>query len=185
MATLRKPRLGVSACLLGEAVRYDGRSKRDRLLLETLGAHVEWVPVCPEVELGLGVPREPIELVGRGDAPRLVGVVSRVEHTAAMRGLATRRARDLASLGLDGWVAKARSPSCAVRGVPVHPTRGGATARRGAGAFARVLRKRLPGLPVVDEVGLADPGIRRRFLARVRAHARRREKAPLARRKGG
>src|SRR2546426_11459453 len=110
-------RLGISACLLGHEVRYDGGHKRDPLLVETLGRFVEWVPVCPEVELGLGVPREPIRLEGNPAAPRLVAVNSRTDLTAAMRRLAHARAQQLARLDLAGYVLKMDSPSCGMERV--------------------------------------------------------------------
>jgi uncharacterized protein YbbK (DUF523 family) len=161
----RKVRLGISSCLLGERVRYDGGEKRHPLLLEALGPLVEWVPVCPEVELGLGVPREPIQLVGSPESPRLVGVRSGADHTEAMRRYAERRVEALAALGLDGWVTKDRSPSCGLRGVPVAAVRGGPPAAEGTGLFLRALRARLPDLPIADERQLEDEGFRSRFLA--------------------
>src|SRR6266404_7119360 len=105
-------RLGISACLLGHEVRYDGGHKRDPFLTETLGRFVEWVPVCPEVELGLGVPREPIRLEGDPARPRLVALETRTDHTEAMRRLARARATGLARLELAGYVLKSDSPSC-------------------------------------------------------------------------
>ena len=108
----RTLRVGVSACLLGEPVRYDGRHKRDAFLTDVLGKHVEWVPVCPELEVGMGVPRESVRLEGDVDAPRMVGVRSRIDHTAAMRRFAAERVRQLAALDLQGYVFKKGSPSC-------------------------------------------------------------------------
>src|SRR6059036_66191 len=131
-------RLGISACLLGQAVRYDGGHKRDPFLAETLGRFVEWVPVCPEVELGLGVPREPIRLEGDAAAPRLVAAKSRRDLTRAMTRLARARAEQLARLDLVGYVFKKDSPSCGVERVRVHGD-GGRPLRRGTGLFARAL----------------------------------------------
>src|SRR5439155_147061 len=122
-------RLGISACLLGHEVRYDGGHKRDPFLAETLGRFVEWVPVCPEVELGLGVPREPIRLEGDPAAPRLVAVNNRRDLTRAMTRFARARAEQLARLDLVGYVFKKDSPSCGLRRVPVHGD-GGRTRRR-------------------------------------------------------
>jgi uncharacterized protein YbbK (DUF523 family) len=169
MAAPRKPRVAISACLAGEKVRYDGRDKRHDLLLETLGPLVEWVPVCPEAELGLGVPREPIRLVGPPDAPRLVGERSGADHTEAMRRYADRRIAELAALGLHGWITKERSPSCGLHGAPVVSACEGAPGPAGAGLFVRRLRERLPGLPIANEEELEDPGARRAFLARCLA----------------
>lgn len=162
-------RLGISACLLGHAVRWDGGTKRNPFLVRTLGRWVEWVPMCPEVELGLGVPREPIRLEGDPAAPRLVGVTSRRDHTAAMRSLAAARVAALARLGIAGFVLKSDSPSCGVRGVPVFGPSG---TRAGVGAFARVLLEQLALLPVEEERDLADPRRREAFLERVFAYDR-------------
>jgi len=164
-----KIRLGVSACLLGEAVRWDGGHKRDAVVVETLGPRVQWVPVCPEVEAGLGVPRPPIQLAGDARAPRLVVAATGEDLTVPMRRFAQARLNELARLDLDGYVLKAASPSCGPGGVPVHGAAGGT----GAGLFAQALATRFPDLPVADERGLADPAERARFLERVVARSRR------------
>src|SRR5947208_30093 len=163
-------RLGISACLLGQAVRYDGGHKRDPFLAETLGRFVEWVPVCPEVELGLGVPREPIRLEGDAAAPRLVAASSRRDLTRAMTRLARARAAELARLDLVGYVFKKDSPSCGMERVRVHG--GGRPLRRGTGLFARALMERLPLLPVEEEGRLRDAALRASFIERVFAYAR-------------
>jgi uncharacterized protein YbbK (DUF523 family)/uncharacterized protein YbgA (DUF1722 family) len=160
-------RLGISACLLGQPVRYDGGHKRDRFLADVLGRRVEWVPVCPEVELGLGIPREPIRLEGDPERPRLVAVQSRRDHTEAMNRLARARVGQLARENLAGYVLKKDSPSCGMEGVRVH---GGG--RRGTGLFARALMKQLPLLPVEDEGRLRDATVRESFLEQVLAYAR-------------
>jgi uncharacterized protein YbbK (DUF523 family) len=168
-----KPRIGVSSCLLGERVRYDGEHKR-AAWLEALTPQVEWVPVCPEVEIGMGTPREPIHLVARPDGVvsmdqrvRLVGVTSGEDWTARMHDWARDRARALAALDLSGYVFKARSPSCGIDGVVVHA---GDAERQGRGLFAQALIEALPDLPVTDEASLIDEAARRRFLERVLQH---------------
>ena len=166
-----RPRLGVSACLLGSAVRYDGRDRRDGYLVDVLGPLVELVPVCPELELGLGVPREPIRLVGAAAAPRLEGERSRTDHTAAMRAFALRRVAELEALDLSGYVTKADSPSCGMAGVRVWPASGGPPRPDGVGAFVRVLLERMPWLPVEEEGRLRDPALRERFLKAIFARA--------------
>jgi len=163
-------RLGISACLLGQAVRWDGGHKRDPFLA-ALGRFVEWVPVCPEVELGLGAPREPIRLEGDPAAPRLVAASSRRDLTRAMTRLARARAAELARLDLVGYVFKKDSPSCGMERVRVHGE-GGRPLRRGTGLFARALMERLPLLPVEDEGRLHDAALRARFIERVFAYAR-------------
>src|SRR5262249_52335647 len=110
-----RPRVGISACLLGEMVRWDGGHKREPTLIEAMGDAVEWVPVCPEVEAGFGVPRPPMRLEGRPDAPRMVVIDSGANKTAAMDAFSRARLDALAALGLDGYVLKARSPSCGLK----------------------------------------------------------------------
>ncbi|MEZ5394339.1 MAG: DUF523 and DUF1722 domain-containing protein [Bryobacterales bacterium] len=159
-----RPRVGVSACLLGEPVRYDGGHKRQPWS-EALADEVEWVRVCPEVELGLGVPRETIQLEARGDDVALVATETRRELTEAMRTWACERAEALAAEGLDGYVFKARSPSC---GWGTTPVVGSAAARDGL--FAEAVRRRFPSLPVADEETLADAPARETFRRKVCAH---------------
>lgn len=172
MRPTRKPRLGISACLLGQAVRYDGGHRRDPYCVDVLGGLVEWVPVCPEVEVGMPVPRPAIRLVGRAAAPRLVVERSGEDWTDRMRAWAEARAEALAGLDLSGFVLKEGSPSCGMGRVPVHGPRGGRPSRDGSGAFARVLQARLPLLPVEEEGRLHDPLLREGFIERVFAFAR-------------
>lgn len=165
-------RLGVSACLLGERVRYDGEHKRDAFLCDELGPRVEWVSVCPEVELGLGVPRETVRLEQRAGEVRLVAPGSGRDLTAAMTLYAARRLDELAGLRLSGFVLKRDSPSCGLLRVRVHGPEGEAARRTGRGLFAAALRQRLPDLPVEEEGRLAEPHLRAAFLERVFAHHR-------------
>ncbi len=171
--TSRKLRVGVSSCLLGMEVRWNGEHRRDRYVAG-LGRLVELVPVCPEMEIGMGVPREPVRLAGTAAAPRLVGHPSGKDHTAAMLRFARRRVRELERLGLDGYVTKSDSPSCGLERVRVWPARGGAPRRRGTGAFIRVLLERMPHLPVEEETRLSDPAVRASFVERMLSNARRR-----------
>jgi uncharacterized protein YbgA (DUF1722 family)/uncharacterized protein YbbK (DUF523 family) len=166
-----KVRLGVSACLLGESVRYDGGHKRDRFLTETLAPFVEWVPVCPEIELGLGVPRDTLRLVGEPAAPRLVVERTGEDLTARMDRLARRRVEALAALELDGYVLKRASPSCGLFRVRVYDAKRSPSAA-GRGLFAAALVDRLPALPVEEEGRLGDPALRENFIERVFAMAR-------------
>ena len=172
-----RPRVGISRCLLGDEVRYDGGHKRDGLLLSSLGSLVQWVPVCPEVEAGMGTPREPIHLVASehgvpaGNArARLLGVHTGRDWTHTMSAFVTARVRELAEQQLDGYVCKADSPSCGLEQVRVH---GGAeTARSGRGLFAQALVTAFPDLPVEEDRRLSDRAVRERFLERVLAHRR-------------
>ncbi len=159
-------RLGVSSCLLGEEVRYDGGHRRDRFVAEELGRWVEWSPVCPEVELGMGVPRPTIRLVDASGETRLQETVTGADHTAAMRAYAGERAAQLRAAGLDGYVLKRNSPSCGKEGLTV--LRGEQQVRQdGVGFFAAELMRALPDLPVEEEGRLSDPATRERFLVRV------------------
>ena len=167
----QKIRLGVSACLLGREVRYDGGHKRDQFLTDTLGAFVEWVPVCPEVEIGLGIPRDTIRLVGDTAAPRLVVEKTGEDLTARMQRYARAKTRELESLDLHGYVLKRGSPSCGLFRVRVYDTEGVARGS-GPGAYARALTERLPLLPVEEEGRLGDPALRENFIERVFAMAR-------------
>jgi uncharacterized protein YbbK (DUF523 family) len=171
LMTSQTVRIGISSCLLGQKVRFDGGHKRDAFLADTFGAHVEWVPVCPEVEVGMGTPREPIRLVRHGAGVRLLGVKSATDHTNAMREWAARRAEALAREDLDGYVLKKDSPSCGMERVKVYDPNG-APVRTGRGLFAEALMERLPLLPVEEEGRLSDPRLRENFVERVFAHRR-------------
>ena len=170
----RPLRLGVSSCLLGQAVRYDGGHKRNRFLSELLAQHVEWVPVCPELESGMGVPRPAMRLERAGRGVRLVEIASGRDHTARMRRFAVRRLRALRALELCGYVLKKDSPSCGMERVKLHVPKGPAR-REGNGLFAAALREALPSLPVEEEGRLQDAALRENFIERVFAYQRRRE----------
>jgi uncharacterized protein YbgA (DUF1722 family)/uncharacterized protein YbbK (DUF523 family) len=183
-----RPRIGISRCLLGDEVRYDGGHKRDPFLVSTFGRFVEWVPVCPEVEVGMGTPREPIHLVASVDgAPsgaqtvRLIGVKSRQDWTARMTTFASSRVRELKSADLAGYVLKKDSPSCGLERVRVHEpfdslrslrAGGSRVTRTGRGLFAEALLREMPNLPVEEEGRLNDPALRENFVERVFAYQR-------------
>lgn len=166
-------RVGISSCLLGNNVRHDGGHKLDRSLRDTLGAFVAWVPVCPEVEYGLPVPRETLRLVGDPADPRLVTTRSGVDHTAGMKAWAEQRLDALARESLCGFVFKSRSPSSGMRRIKVYPQGGGVPADTGVGIFARAFMARFPLLPVEDDVRLNDPALREMFIVRLIAAAHR------------
>jgi uncharacterized protein YbbK (DUF523 family) len=159
-------RIGVSACLLGQKVRFDGGHKRDAFLAETLAPHVAWVPVCPEVEVGMGTPREPLRLVRANGRVHMVTTRTAIDYTETMNDWAERRLDELAREDLDGYILKKDSPSCGVERVKVYRDDGSAV-RDGRGLFARTLLARLPLLPVEDEGRLADAQRREDFLERV------------------
>ncbi|MCA9513088.1 MAG: DUF523 and DUF1722 domain-containing protein [Myxococcota bacterium] len=164
-------RIGVSSCLLGNGVRYDGGHKRDAFLVDQLGPFVEWVPVCPEVEAGLGTPRPSIQLVEEGGALRALETRSRRDRTRALERQARARVRDLRGLDLAGYVLKRDSPSCGMERVRVH--REGQPVRRdGRGLFAAALLEAMPDLPVEEEGRLHDPRLRENFIERLFAYRR-------------
>jgi uncharacterized protein YbgA (DUF1722 family)/uncharacterized protein YbbK (DUF523 family) len=170
---LHPPRIGISRCLLGDEVRYDGGHKRDPFLVSTFGRFVEWVPVCPEVEVGMGTPREPIQLVASADgapAVRLLGVESREDWTTRMTRFAASRLRDLKSANLAGYVLKQDSPTCGLDRVRVLTRE--RVMHSGRGLFAEALVGTLPDLPVEEEGRLNDPALRENFVERVFAYQR-------------
>jgi len=163
--------VGVSTCLLGQCVRHDGGHKRDPFLTETLAPYVRFVPVCPEVEIGLGVPREPIHLRRNAGDTRLVGVTSGRDHTEAMNAFARRKVAELAGLDLCGYILKKGSPSCGMERVAVH-LGDGCKERKGRGLFAATLIERLPLLPIEEEGRLQDAKLRENFIERLFAYRR-------------
>jgi uncharacterized protein YbgA (DUF1722 family)/uncharacterized protein YbbK (DUF523 family) len=164
-------RIGISSCLLGERVRFDGGHKREPFLVERLGPFVEWVPVCPELEAGLGVPRPALRLVRDDGGVRMVEIASGRDRTELLREWSAARVRRLRALDLSGYVLKKDSPSCGFERVKVygHP---GAPRREGRGLFAEALREALPLLPVEDEGRLNDPRLRENWIERIFAGAR-------------
>jgi uncharacterized protein YbgA (DUF1722 family)/uncharacterized protein YbbK (DUF523 family) len=164
-------RLGISTCLLGERVRYDGGHKLDRFLVHTLGQYVEWVPVCPEVEIGLPIPRESMHLVGDPEAPRLVAPKSGTDYTDRMKAWAQERLDQLAGMDLCGFVLKKDSPSSGLFRVKVYNEHGVAQ-RSGTGIFPRELMARFPLLPLEEEGRLNDMPLRENFIERVFAYYR-------------
>ena len=163
---MKRIKLGISSCLLGEPVRYDGQHKLDRYLRDDLGREIEWVPVCPEVECGLPVPRESMRLVGDPAAPRLVANRTGRDLTRQMTTFAARRVEELEAEDLDGFVFKKDSPSSGLDRVKVY-NRSGMPVKTGRGLFARAFVERFPSLPVIEEGMLNDRFLRERFLNRI------------------
>jgi uncharacterized protein YbgA (DUF1722 family)/uncharacterized protein YbbK (DUF523 family) len=167
-----RPRLGISACLLGDQVRFDGGHKRDPFLVEILSPHVCWVRVCPEVEVGMGTPRETLRLERRDDGGiRMVTTRTGIDHTAAMSAWARKRLTELEREPLSGYVLKKDSPSCGMERVKVFGV-SGMPERTGRGIFADALLQRFPNLPVEEEGRLMDPRLRENFIERVFAYQR-------------
>ncbi len=160
-----RPRLGVSSCLLGQPVRFNGGHSRNRFVSDVLAAYVDWVPVCPEIEIGLGAPRESLHLTSEGQLVSTSGQ----DHTAAVTTLAQRRRTELADL--DGYVVKSRSPSCGLYSVRVHAG-GRIVTGNGRGVFAERVLAADPLLPAEEEGRLNDPLLRESFVEQVWARAR-------------
>ncbi|MBM4383569.1 MAG: DUF1722 domain-containing protein [Deltaproteobacteria bacterium] len=167
----RPIRVGISSCLLGSEVRWDGGHKRERFLTDVLAPFVEWVPVCPEVELGMGIPREPVHLSRASGELRMLGTRSGEDWTRRMEALAAQRTRALESLDLCGYVLKKDSPSCGMERVKVR-LEGGHARRDGSGMFAEELLRRFPTLPVEEEGRLNDAPLRENWIERVFAYHR-------------
>ncbi len=160
------PKVGVSACLLGHQVRYDGGHKRDDFITGPLGKQVEFMPICPETAIGLGVPRPTIRLMGDPARPRLVGTADpSMDVTGRMEDYAWQQVRSLGDLC--GYILKKDSPSCGMERVKVFSAGGGSAERKGSGVFARILKQALPLLPVEEEGRLHDAVLRENFINRV------------------
>lgn len=168
--TVKPIRVGVSSCLLGEEVRYNGGHARKRYLTDELGRFVDFVPVCPEVEVGMGVPRPTVRLEDHGDRIRMVDPNNGVDWTSAMETFSRRRASEFSDADLCGFVLKKDSPTCGIFRLKVY--RDGGVSRGGMGLFARALRDRYPHLPMEEEGRLNDPVLRENFIERVFAYRR-------------
>jgi uncharacterized protein YbgA (DUF1722 family)/uncharacterized protein YbbK (DUF523 family) len=166
MLAVEKIKLGISTCLLGENVRYDGGHKLDRFLTDTLGQYVEYVPVCPEVECGLPIPRESMHLEGDLDSPRLVTSRTKQDMTERMVCWAGKRVVELEMEGLCGFIFKSDSPSSGMERVRVYNEKG-MPVKKGVGMFARIFMRHFPLLPVEDEGRLHDPKLRENFVERI------------------
>ncbi len=165
-------RIGISSCLLGQEVRFDGGHKEDRFISRTLSNYFEYVPVCPEFEVGMGVPRESLRLVGDPESPRLITVRTKIDHTRDMHRFSAARVRELAVEHLDGYIFKKDSPSCGIERVRVYNEETGMAVRQGIGMFAREFMARFPLVPVEEEGRLSDPVLRENFIERVFCHWR-------------
>ncbi|HDR16115.1 MAG TPA: DUF1722 domain-containing protein [Desulfobacteraceae bacterium] len=184
MENNEKIRIGISECLLGHEVRYDGGHKHDGFLTGTLGRYVDYVAVCPEVEYGLSVPREAMRLEGDLERPRLVSIKTRVDHTEGMLAYARTRTESLEAENLCGFIFKSKSPSSGMERVKVY-TGSGAPVKKGVGLFAGVFKAHFPLVPVEEEGRLHDPVLRENFIERIFAMKRWRDLLDSGRHIGG
>ena len=171
---MEKIKLGISSCLLGENVRYDGGHKLDRFLKDTLGKYVEYVSVCPEVECGLGVPRESMHLEGDPDSLCLITTRTRQDMTQRMVNWARKRVTQLEKEALCGFIFKSNSPSSGMERIKIY-NENRMPVKKGVGIFAGIFMAHFPLLPVEDEGRLHDPVLRENFIERIFALKRWRE----------
>lgn len=179
-----KLKLGISACLLGQKVRYNGGHTRDHFLTDTLGPSVDYVPVCPEVECGMPIPREALRLVGDPENPKLMTSKTKKDMTAQMKNWGAKRLDDLEKENLCGYIFKSSSPSSGMSGVKVY-TEEGMPSKRGAGIWAKMFMDRFPLLPVEDEGRLHDPVLRENFIERIFIYKRWQELLSAGKTRGG
>lgn len=163
-------RIGISSCLLGEEVRWNGGHTRDRFLTDTLGKYIDWVPVCPEEEVGMGVPRERVRLMGDPEDPDMIGRESGEDWTDRMKEYARNRVEELKEENLHGYILKKGSPSCGMERVMVLD--GEDPAGESPGLFAKQLMSEMTLLPVEDDGRLHDAGLRENFIERIFAYYR-------------
>jgi len=163
---MEKVKIGIASCLLGNPVRWNGGHKRDRFIVGTLAQHLDFVPVCPESECGLGIPRETMHLAGDPAAPRLVTTKTGEDKTDQMQHWAKKRLRELEDEGLCGYIFKTKSPSNGMRKLKVFATRE-QVFYNGVGIYAKMFMDRFPNLPVIDDGMLHDPGLRSNFIEQI------------------
>ena len=161
--------IGVSSCLLGQEVRFDGGHKHDRYITDVLGKYFRFVPVCPELEVGMGVPREAVHLSGEVDAPRMVGGKSGTDWTDRMNSYSEKRTGQRDMHGLSGYILKKGSPSCGMERVKLRLT-SGKSEQTAVGLYAKAVLTRYPFLPVEEEGRLNDVHLRENFIERVFAY---------------
>jgi len=169
MALMERIKIGISSCLLGKNVRYDGCHQRDPYITDILGRYFEWAPVCPEVECGLGIPREAMHLVGNPLNTRLVTIRTYIDHTDGIMKWIEAKLRELEKEDLSGFIFKSKSPSSAIRDVEIYSL-SGIPVYKGAGIFGGSFIKRFPLIPVIDDDHLHDPILRKVFIKKVFAY---------------
>jgi len=169
MALMEKIKIGISSCLLGKNVRYDGCHQHDPYITDILGRYFEWAPVCPEVECGLGIPREAMHLVGNPANPRLVTISTGIDHTDVIMKWAEKKLRELEKEDLCGFIFKSKSPSSAIRDVDIYSP-SGIPLHKGVGIFGGSFIKRFPLIPAIDDDRLHNPILSEIFIKKVSAY---------------
>jgi uncharacterized protein YbgA (DUF1722 family)/uncharacterized protein YbbK (DUF523 family) len=168
---MEKIKIGISSCLLGEKVRYDGGHRLDQYITETLCRYFEWVSVCPEVEYGLPVPREAMHLTGEPSSPRLVTIRTGIDHTNGMKKWAADKLSRLEKEDLCGFIFKSKSPSSGISGIKVYPS-SGVPVNKGTGIFGGAFMRYFPLIPVIDDGRLHNPDLRENFIEQVLVYRR-------------
>jgi uncharacterized protein YbgA (DUF1722 family)/uncharacterized protein YbbK (DUF523 family) len=168
---MQKIKIGISSCLLGEKVRYDGGHKLDRYITDTLGHYFEWFPVCPEVEYGLPVPRESMHLIGDPASPRIVTIRTGVDHSEGMKKWAADKLTQIEKEDLCGFIFKSKSPSSGIGGIKVY-TSSGIPSNKGTGIFGGAFMSYFPLIPVIDDGRLHNPNLRENFIEQVLVYKR-------------
>lgn len=162
-----KIKIGVSSCLLGNSVRYNGQHQLDRFIRDTLSQWCDFVPVCPEVECGLPIPREAMRLVGSVENPRLMTGKTGIDHTEKMQNWISLKLEELDKEDLTAFIFKTKSPSSGMRKIKIYNEEGNRISFNGIGMFARAFMERFPDIPVEDEGRLNDPGLREQFIETI------------------
>lgn len=161
--------IGISSCLLGNKVRYSGDHALDREILETLGPHCQWLPVCPEREYGLPAPREPMILQGDIYNNQLRTIFTGINHTSGLVKWSFSKLKILRDAGICGFIFKSKSPSCGLYDVKIYHDHK-IIYNKGVGIFSRFFTLQQPEIPVIDEKALHDPAAREVFLAKAHAY---------------
>jgi len=177
-------KIGVSSCLLGKEVRYNGGHSHDRYITGTLGQYFTFVDVCPEVEAGFGIPRETLRLVGDPASPRLLTSRTGRDCTDIMNNWARKRVQELAEANLCGFIFKSKSPSSGMERVKVYTEKGFPGSNKGVGLFARAFMARFPLIPVEEEGRLHDAALRENFIERIFALKRWRQVTEMKKSRG-
>lgn len=168
--SMSRPKIAISACLMGAEVRFNGGHKESRLCSRTLAEHFEFVPLCPEVAIGMGIPREPIRLVGDPQSPQAVGTVNpSINVTAPLAEYGEKMAGELNDIC--GYIFMQQSPSCGLERVKVYHDNGAPVNGGGRGIYAQAFCARHPDLPVEEAGRLNDPVLRENFITRVLAYS--------------
>jgi len=162
----KKLKIGISSCLLGKNVRYNGENKLDRFIVKILGHYFSYIPICPEVECGLGIPRLPMRLEGNPKRPKLVITSTNIDITKKMLSWSKEKVHKLEKEHLDGFIFKSRSPSCGILDLTVYRKKK-SPPKKGQGLFVKMFKDHFPLIPIEEGERLHDPELLKSFFARI------------------